>query len=166
MDASLVNSQWTKLDNLDPHCFACGLDNKHGLKMTFESNGEKLRSRVEVPQHLRGWSTLVHGGIISTMLDETMSWAAIHLLGKLILTKSMKIEFKKPIKINMPVIVYARVVEKKNDRSALMAAEIYNEEGELCAKGEGEFALFTMEQFTKVGVFEEEQLKEIAGLFC
>ena len=164
MAAPEINNIWTQLGKIDPHCFACGFDNEHGLDMVFETNGSKLRSRVEVPSHLRGWSNLVHGGIISTMIDEAMSWTAIHLLKKLILTKSMKVEFKKPVKIGTPIIIYGFIVEEKNERAATMAAEIYDEEGDLCARGEGEFALFTMEQFAKMGVVSDDQLNEMAEM--
>ena len=65
---------WVPVENDDMHCFACGKENRYGLKMGFESNGEKLRSGIIVPEHLRGWENLVRGGIISTILDEAMSW--------------------------------------------------------------------------------------------
>lgn len=158
-----LNETWKKLSNIDPHCFACGLENKHGLQMEFESNGEKLRSRVKVPDHLRGWSNLVHGGVISTLIDEAMSWAAINLLNRLILTKNMRVEFKKPILIETEVEVYGFVVERKDERTAVMAAEVYDQEGALCARGEGEFALFTVEQFAKMGVVSEDELKQMTA---
>ena len=165
MEESETNNSWTRIKKIDPHCFACGFDNKHGLDMHFETNGERLRSRVKVPSHLRGWSNLVHGGIISTMIDEIMSWAAIHLLAKFILTKSIKIDFKKPLTINTPVIIYGYIVEEKSDRAVTMAADIYDEAGGLYASGQGEFALFTPEQFSKLGVIDEEQLKRMAGAY-
>ena len=63
----------------DHNCFACGPANPHGLHMSFMSNGEVVVSHLTVPEHRRGWNNMVHGGIISTILDEGMSWAAIHL---------------------------------------------------------------------------------------
>lgn len=163
MEASVANRGWSKVGKIDPHCFACGFENEHGLDMNFEIKGDKLRCKIEVPSHLRGWSNLVHGGIISTMIDEAMSWAAIHILKKFILTKNMSIEFKKPIKINTPIVVYGFVIEQQNDRSVTMAAEIYNEKGDLCASGKGNFALFTVEQFAELGVIDRDQLEEMAA---
>ncbi len=98
------------------------------------------------------------------MIDEAMSWTAIHLLKKLILTKNMKVEFKKPIMIGTPIIIYGFVVGENNEKTATMAAEIYDEKGDLCARGEGEFALFTMEQFAKLGVISEEQMNDMAEM--
>lgn len=161
MATTELNSKWKKLQNIEPYCFACGLENEYGLQMEFESNGEKLRSRVAIPGHLRGWRSLVHGGIISTLIDEGMSWAAIHLKQKFILTKNMRSEFKKPVFIEKPVVVYSFVLEDINERTVRMGAEIYDEENDLCARGEGEFALFTLEQFAKMGIIDKETLEEM-----
>jgi len=78
---------WVPLPRLDKDCFGCGSENHSGLRMTFETNGSQIRSRLTVPSRFRGWSKLVHGGVISTILDETMSWAAIILTKRFILTK-------------------------------------------------------------------------------
>ena len=58
----------------DHHCFACGPQNPHGLKMTFYTDERSVYSWVTVPGHLRGWDNLIHGGVISAILDEIMSW--------------------------------------------------------------------------------------------
>ena len=165
MKESETNKAWTKIENIEPNCFACGFDNKHGLNMKFETNGEKLRCHIEVPSRLRGWSNLVHGGIISTMIDETMSWSVLHLLGKLFLTKSIKVNFRKPLIINTPLIISGYVVEQKSERAVTMAADIYDEDEKLYASGQGEFVLFTPKQFTELGVIDEEQLKRMGEAY-
>ena len=138
MKESETNNTWTRLENIEPNCFACGFDNKHGLNMQFETNGKKLRCCIEVPSRLRGWSNLVHGGIISTMIDETMSWSVLHLLGKLFLTKSIKVNFRKPLIINTPLIISGYVVEQKSERAVTMAADIYDEDEKLYARGQND----------------------------
>ena len=160
-----MNSEWTRLENIEPNCFACGFDNKHGLNMKFEKNGKKLRSLIEVPSRLKGWSNLVHGGIISTMIDETMSWSVLHLLEKLFLTKSIKVNFKKPLTINTPLIISGYIVDQKSDRTVTMAADICDKDGGLYASGEGEFVLFTPKQFSELGVIDDEQLKRMAETY-
>jgi len=54
-------------------------------------------SWLKVPDHLFGWDNLVHGGILSTILGEIMSWSALYLLKEMILTKSMTVAFVKPV---------------------------------------------------------------------
>jgi len=68
------NKPYTQLSvDEDHNCFACGPANPHGLHMTFQSNGKVVMSHLSVPDHLRGWNNMVHGGIISTILDEVMA---------------------------------------------------------------------------------------------
>jgi hypothetical protein len=63
---------WRPLEKVDKECFGCGPENPHGLRMSFESDGKRLRSTVTLEKRFRGWSNHIHGGILSTMLDETM----------------------------------------------------------------------------------------------
>jgi len=61
-----------------PHtrsCFVCGLNNPLGLKLDFETDSQIVRARFTPrPEHV-GFSETIHGGIISTVLDEAMVWA-------------------------------------------------------------------------------------------
>jgi len=60
-----------------PHtksCFVCGLNNPLGLKLDFETDGQIVRARfVPRPEHV-GFKETMHGGLISTVLDEAMVW--------------------------------------------------------------------------------------------
>ena len=69
----------------DHNCFGCSPRNEAGLKMVFHINqeGDTAVSWLSVPDHLCGWANMVHGGIISTILDEAMGWAALVILKKL-----------------------------------------------------------------------------------
>lgn len=149
---------WKPLAAVDRECFACGPDNTHGLKMSFESNGEKLRSRLKMEPKFRGWSNLIHGGILSTMLDEIMGWTVICLTGRFMLTKSMNVSFRKPVRTGAELTVTGFIKERQGERRALVRAEIHDEKGDLCAASEGEFALFSREQFLRMKILPEEDL--------
>ncbi|MDY0161900.1 PaaI family thioesterase [Desulfobotulus sp.] len=153
---------WKPVAGVDPHCFACGKDNPHGLRMTFETDGERFRSRLTVPRHLRGWDSLVHGGVLATILDEAMSWAAIHLHRRFILTKSMEVRFRKPVRIETELTVYSQVLERRSERQVTMQADILDAEGDICATSTGAFVLFTAEQFGELDLMERKQLSEMA----
>ena len=89
------------LPNTDTHnCFACSPINHSGLHMEFFTNDRSVFSWITVPDHLCGWNNLVHGGVLSTILDEIMSWAAIYLLKRVTMTKSMTVDFLKPVYID------------------------------------------------------------------
>jgi acyl-coenzyme A thioesterase PaaI-like protein len=59
---------------LQSSCFACGPDNSRGLRLQFEidEDGEAIAEWIPDPD-LEGFEGIVHGGIISTVLDEAMS---------------------------------------------------------------------------------------------
>lgn len=154
--------RWEPLVGLDKECFACGLDNPHGLQMTFESNGDRLRSTVTVKPQFRGWNNLVHGGILSTLLDEVMGWTALYLTKRFTLTKGMTVAFKKPVRIDTPIFVTGYVKERIGDRKVVMVGEIWDASGALCASSQGEFVLFTSEEFGTMGIMTKEELTQTA----
>ncbi|MCJ7602424.1 MAG: PaaI family thioesterase, partial [Desulfobulbaceae bacterium] len=88
--------------------------------MHFFSDGDSVVSRVAVPDHLCGWGRVVHGGIIATMLDEIMGWTAIYLLKRLVLTKSLRVQFEKPLFAGDMLWLEGRVLEKRGEREALL----------------------------------------------
>ncbi|MBU0697911.1 MAG: PaaI family thioesterase, partial [Proteobacteria bacterium] len=102
-----------ELPPLDNHkCFGCSPRNPSGLRMKFYTNDKSLFSSLTVPDHLCGWDRFVHGGVIATILDEIMSWSAITLLKRIILTKSMTIDFVKPIFIGNRLTAEGKVLER------------------------------------------------------
>ncbi|KGO32971.1 MAG: PaaI family thioesterase [Desulfoprunum sp.] len=154
---------WVPLPRLDKDCFGCGSENHSGLRMTFETNGSQIRSRLTVPSRFRGWSKLVHGGVISTILDETMSWAAIILTKRFILTKKMTIQFQRPIYVESALCGIGSIKELTGERRATVTAELFDDQGRLCAASEGEFVLYTKDQFAKLDILQAEYLETMAA---
>jgi uncharacterized protein (TIGR00369 family) len=163
--AKNIEEIWQQLPNLDKDCFGCGLENHSGLHMTFETNGEQIRSKITVPQQFRGWSKLVHGGVISTILDETMSWAVIFLSKKFVLTKQMTIQFHRPVYVGSTLSAIGYIKEKTGERKAIVKGELFDDEGKLCASSEGEFVLYAKEQFARLGIIPEEDLQAMVASF-
>lgn len=146
-------------------CFACSSTNPHGLQMKFFTDGEMLVSDLSVPEHLCGWRNLVHGGVISTILDEIMGWSAVYLLRRFTLTKTITIEFLKPLEVGSRLRVEGAVKEVKSDREAEMESKLFNEEGFLCAKGTGLFATFLPETAKRLGIIDESLVEELERIF-
>ena len=158
-----TEGNWKPLASIDKECFGCGPENSQGLKMCFESNGKQIRSKVSVKRKFRGWSNLIHGGILSTMLDETMSWTVIHFTGKFMLTRSMTVTFKKPVRVGAVLTVIGFVKKQSSERRAVAVAEIHDETGDLCAVSEGDFALFSKKHFLRMGIMAKEDIEEMAS---
>lgn len=159
-----ADKTYTRLPVDENHnCFACGPANPHGLHMTFLSNGERIVSHLSVPDHLRGWNNMVHGGIISTILDEVMSWAAIHLIKSIIVTRTMSVDFLKPVFVGQQLTAEARITEIRSRKEALLQADLYNHEKVLCASARGSFALLKPKVAEKLGIVAAEEIKTLLG---
>ncbi len=164
MEKSIQPEEWVSLSGVDKNCFGCGFENIHGLQMKFESNGDELRSQLDLPERFRGWSNLIHGGVLSTILDETMSWTAIFFSKKFILTKGMQIDFLLPVRVGMPLFSYGRIKEYIGKREVLVVAEIRGENNAIYAASEGVFALFNKKQFLKMRIIPEADLELMSSL--
>lgn len=122
----------------DGKCFACGRENPVGLKLEFRLDGEGRAVATFVPrEEFQGFSGVLHGGIVCALMDEAMAWALI-LRGKLPVTVSMAVRFKKPVRIGAQVTVTGEVVRSGSKRYALRS-EIRDGAGELAAEAEGTF---------------------------
>jgi uncharacterized protein (TIGR00369 family) len=145
------------LPNVQNHkCFGCSPDNPHGLKMKFYTDDKSIFSWVTIPEHLCGWNNLAHGGVISTILDEIMGRSMIYLLKSLGLTKSMTVEFQKPVFIGHELRVEGNVIEVRNQREAMIQGVIYTREGDICAKSTGTFVLVSADKIRKMGISSED----------
>ena len=150
-----------QLPNRNDHsCFGCGPANTHGLHMKFYTDDVSVFSWLKIPEHMCGWDNIIHGGITSTILDEIMSWSAIYLLKKLILTKSMNIEFLKPIYVGTELKTEGIVFEQKSDREAIMEGMIFNSKDVLCARSKGVYKLLKPEVAIKLNMMSKEALKD------
>jgi acyl-coenzyme A thioesterase PaaI-like protein len=140
-------------------CFGCGARNPQGLKMTFSTDGNRMYSFIQVPPTMTGWDTTVHGGVLSTILDEIMGWAVICLLKKIGVTKSMTTEFIKAVKAGESLTVVGAVQEIRSERSALMSAAIYNPQDTLCVKASALFTTMHPKAAVRLGLVGNDYVK-------
>ncbi len=133
-------------------CFGCGKINNHGLHMEFYADETTVFSWLTVPDYMCGWDSIVHGGIVSTILDEIMSWTTIYFTERFIFTKNISIDFLKPVLAGDMLEASGSVIERMSPRKALTGGRIYNSAGDECAVSQGTFALFTMNDLEERGL--------------
>ncbi|MBW2440419.1 MAG: PaaI family thioesterase [Deltaproteobacteria bacterium] len=149
-----------RLPNRETHnCFGCSPINPSGLQMKFYTRDSAVFSRLTVPDHLCGWDRLVHGGVISTILDEVMSWTGIYLLKQITMTKSMTVDFIKPVYINSELKAEGLVLEKTGKHEALLEGRLYNQEDTLCARSRATFVIFSPAVAKRLGIARKEHLE-------
>jgi acyl-coenzyme A thioesterase PaaI-like protein len=78
-------------------CFACGPDNSRGLRLHFQGNeaGEMVAEWIPESE-LEGFQGIVHGGIVSTVLDEAMS-KVVAESGVKALTAELRVRFRQHV---------------------------------------------------------------------
>jgi uncharacterized protein (TIGR00369 family) len=64
--------------NDNKRCFVCGGENPAGLKIEFRMDPARGAAEADVtfPERFQGWEGIVHGGLLATVLDEVMIYAA------------------------------------------------------------------------------------------
>ena len=149
----------------DHYCFGCSPVNPSGLQMNFFADRDMVFSNVTIPEHLCGWSNIAHGGVLTTILDEIMSWAALHFIKRITMTKSMNIEFIKPVYIRNPLKAEGKVLEITGKHDVAMEGILYNDKGVVCAKSTANFAVFSPKVAKRFGIADDNSLKFFANVF-
>ena len=128
-------------------CFACGQENPIGLKLNFSWDGKEARTEFTPNEFHQGWSGVVHGGIITCLLDEAMSYAAL-FNGVNSLTARMQTRFRRPLEIGGPLIITASVT-KKTRKLVEAKAEISLQDGTLVADSTATMFIISQKGDTK-----------------
>jgi uncharacterized protein (TIGR00369 family) len=129
-------------------CFACGPKNPIGLKLKFDWDGKEVKASFTPGEYHQGWAGLVHGGIMTSLLDEAMSYAALYN-GVNSLTARMQVRFKRPLPIYEPLIVTGTVT-KKTRRLVETRAELKLADGTLVAESTATMFIFMVGRGTRL----------------
>jgi len=120
----------------DGMCFACGQGNQAGLQLSFTHLEDgRIRTEFTPLKKFQGFKDILHGGIMATLLDETM----IHLVfgrGEKVVTARLEMKLRKPARIGEKITVTAELLSDLGRRIEL-AAEAKDPSGELLAEGKG-----------------------------
>jgi uncharacterized protein (TIGR00369 family) len=120
-----------------PQCFVCGDKNPFGLNVAFYVKDDKVVAEYTAGSHFQGYKDILHGGILSALLDEVMIRAVL-AQGVTSLTSEIKVRFKKLVKVGDRLFLEGRLVEDKG-RMLLAEGKITNQDNEVVAWGEGKF---------------------------
>ncbi|TAN42868.1 MAG: PaaI family thioesterase [Nitrospirae bacterium] len=92
-------------------CFVCGKNNTIGLKLLFARKPDAAEAEFIPSKELQGYSGIVHGGIISAVLDEAMIQASMSEKDTPV-TAEIKVRFRNPLKVDEQATVYASVKKR------------------------------------------------------
>lgn len=100
-------------------CFACGLRNDQGLKLTFWVEGDEIITEFTPDTHYQGFPGVLHGGVVATLLDEALSRTA-SIEGRWMMTGRLEIRYRRPAPLGPRLRVTARQI---SSRSRVVHAE-------------------------------------------
>lgn len=112
------------------YCFVCGAHNPHGLHLRFHREGDEVFADFVAEAQHAGFRGIVHGGILSTVLDEAMFWAAAATKRRFCLAAELNVRFVDKVAVGQKLVCVARL---KADRGRLWEseAELRDERGKV-----------------------------------
>lgn len=107
-----------------PECIVCAASNPRGLALTFvaSADGRGVEATFECQDVFQGYAGLVHGGIVSAVLDGAMVHCLFHL-GRVAHTGSLVVRFRHPVVVSKTARVLARL-ERSRGRLHVLSAEL------------------------------------------
>jgi len=126
-------------------CYGCGPANTRGLRIRSFPAGDEIVAEWQAQPYQEAFPGALNGGVIGTLLDCHMNWAAAyHLMRRdsldhppATVTAEYAIRMLRPTPTDKPVRLSARVVEDHPDR-AIVEGRV-DVDGVVCATSRGIF---------------------------
>jgi acyl-coenzyme A thioesterase PaaI-like protein len=118
------------------HCFACGELNERGLRLQLHLAEGRCWTELTLGSDFEGWEGIVHGGILTTILDEVMAWAlvATDAWG---LTARITTDFRRPVRVGQRIRAEGWLTRNRRRLIDTEARIVDVDSGELLAGAKG-----------------------------
>ncbi len=120
-------------------CFGCGTENPFGLGLRFRRADDGARAEFRPRPEYQGWDDTLHGGIILTMLDETLAYAVLFAVGPAV-TAEIQARLRRPAPMEQTYQLHG-VVTKAKLGLVVAHATISDEAGNIIAEADGKFMI-------------------------
>jgi uncharacterized protein (TIGR00369 family) len=120
-------------------CFVCGESNPKGLRARFRLGEapDELQGELAVDPDHQGYPGRVHGGILASLLDETLG-RAVALHGHWTFTARLEVRYRQPVPIGAQLVATARLVRDRG-RFVEAAGAVRLPDGTVVAEARGLF---------------------------
>ena len=119
--------------------------------MEFFEDGDYIVSYWHPERNYQGWVDTMHGGVLSTLIDETCGWVVTRKMQTSGFTTNLSVKFRKAISTNEPVLTIRANIVKQMRNLLFIHAEITNAAGEVCVEGETTYFLMNEEKTKEIG---------------
>jgi acyl-coenzyme A thioesterase PaaI-like protein len=121
-------------------CLVCGRENPHGLQLQLQVDRQNgVVSTPFTPDHYHsGFEGIVHGGILATVIDEAMVWAATWRARRFCVCGEFTVRFRQNAVVGQPLMVTA-AVESARSRMIQAAALVMDVDRQVIATASGKY---------------------------
>ena len=125
-------------------CFACGKDNPIGLKLEMHIEGDKSTAYFTPKKQHESYGDRMHGGLVSTLLDEVMGHYVFRTEGRPAYTADIEIRFRSAVRIGETIKIEGWVT-KHRGRLFVTEGRITKEDGTVVAEATAKMMLMEEE---------------------
>ncbi|MEW5816883.1 MAG: PaaI family thioesterase [Spirochaetota bacterium] len=131
-------------------CYVCGQTHPRGLRLRFfVGENNQVHARFLPDNTQTGYADIVHGGVISALLDELIGWAVSLNHDFLAYTAELTVRFVKPMPSGHSYLATAWIGFGRG-KYWEGKGNISDEHGQVYAKGHGKYLLLSTEQTAEV----------------
>ncbi len=120
-------------------CFVCGTENPLGLGIGVCTDRTRVETRFRFRPEHAGLAATVHGGLLSTVLDELMAWACGVATRRLAYCAELNVRFVRPVAPGNEVVGIGELVENRRGRLFLARAQLRDGSDAVLAEASGKF---------------------------
>jgi len=140
-------------------CFGCSTTNPHSLRLRFWYSEHGCFTRCSIPDYLCGLDGLVHGGILALLMDEVAQWTNIARLGLIGVTRSISVQYYRPMKTETEMIVESHIISRE-EKAAVQQSTVHSADGTLVAEGRSEWIFPRLSTIASMAALDEAMLQE------
>ena len=124
-----------------PECFICGRENSAGTDVTFIATDDGVKCDYTAQEKHQSYKGILHGGVISALLDECMGWSVSIQEKKMFVTGELKVKYIRPVPVGKKITVKSTYGSSQDLDSDFRFSEgrVEDTEGTLFAIAEGKF---------------------------
>jgi uncharacterized protein (TIGR00369 family) len=133
-------------------CYVCGQHHPRGLCARFYVEGNLVKADFRPTELHTGYKGIVHGAVISGLLDEAMGWPLALRNGRMCVTAELQVQFLKPMAPGREYVVLAWA-DDDTQRFWIGRGEVRDAQGVVYATGTGKYFPLPAEESAKIDAY-------------
>lgn len=142
------------------HCFICGDENDGGTRMTWVETENGVQGKYSCMKKHSGFEAIIHGGVLSGLLDECVGWAVALKKKRFCFTGELNVRFLMPVAVDSEIVIKGKIADDQpyGKKYFVATGEIVDNDGKVYATCEAKF--FPMPKEMDEAVIEKLELPE------